>query len=225
MKKRAKATTWQEIKRSLITGILVIGPLVVTLFLLWKSFLFIDGILSTVVNRSLSYVFHLDFLRNYSIPGLGFITLLIVLLFAGYATRLVGPQWVTLKIQKIISQIPLVNRIYKAVQQISEALLSGRQEVFKKAVLIQYPRKGVYSIAIMTADTSGIIQDNLEEDSLSVFLPTTPNPTSGFLLFVPKSEIIELSIPVEDALKLIISGGTLNYNADNLTFEESDSSK
>jgi len=214
--KRAGTTTWQELKRSLVTGTLVVGPVVVTLFLLWKSFLFLDGILSTVVNTVLHYLFGLSFLAEHTIPGLGLITLILILILSGFATRNVIGQWTIGKAQLALTKIPLVNWIYKSIQQISEAILSGRQEVFEKAVLIEYPRKGIYSIGIMTADTSGHLQDRLPEDCLSIFIPTTPNPTSGFLLFIPKKDIIEIDIPVEDALKLIISGGTINYQADNL---------
>lgn len=197
-------------KRYLITGIVILAPIVVTLFLLWKSFLFLDGILAAVINAFLRNILGIGIFGDRPIPGLGLIALIAALIGTGFAARHVGGQWVINRSQKLIDQIPLINRVYRAIQQIGQALFSGRREVFKKAVLIEYPRKGVYSIAIMTADTSGPVQDSLTEDMISVFLPTTPNPTSGFLLFVPKKEIIELDISVEEALKLIISGGTVN---------------
>ncbi|MFH0765452.1 MAG: DUF502 domain-containing protein, partial [Calditrichota bacterium] len=124
--------------------------------------------------------------------------------------RNVFGQIVIKRIQNAIQQVPFVNRIYKAVQQISEAALSGQQDVFQSAVLIEYPRKGIYCIGIVTANSGGAVQNALPPDSISIFLPTTPNPTSGFLLFVPKSDTIPLDISVEEALKLIISGGTIS---------------
>lgn len=201
---------WKEIKRSLLTGILVIGPVMVTAYLLWKSFLFVDGILSKVVNKSLFYFFDLAFLDEYSIPGLGFIALILILAITGFLARNVFGQNLVKKMQGVLNKIPLVNRVYKAIQQISEAILSGRQEVFKSAVIIEYPRPGVYSIAITTTSNGGVVQDCLKKDIISVFVPTTPNPTSGFLLFVPRNEVTHLNISVEDALKLIISGGTVS---------------
>ncbi len=213
--KDPKSGSWKEIRRNLITGTLVIGPVVVTLFLLWKSFQFIDGILATAVNKGLQWILDLDFLDEHTIPGLGFVTLIIILIITGYAARYVGVQWIIQRFEKGVNQIPLVNRIYRAIQQISEAILSGRQEVFKKVVLVEYPRKGIYSIGIMTADTGGLVQSKLPKDSISVFLPTTPNPTSGYLLFIPKEDAIILDISVEDALKMIISGGAINYYIDD----------
>jgi len=203
-------------RKNLVTGILVIGPVVVTSFLLWKSFLFIDGILSEVVNILLGLIIDSAWLKTHTIPGVGFITLLIVLTIVGFAARNVGGQWFISRLQRGISQIPLVNRIYKAVQQISNALLSGRQEIFKNAVLIEYPREGIYSIGITTSEAAPHVQDLVADTLVSVFIPTTPNPTSGFLLFVPKKDVIVLEISVENALKLIISAGTVsNPDEDN----------
>ncbi len=197
----------RNLKRNLLTGALILAPVGVTIFLLWEIFKFLDQILSPLVNTMLG-------LKETPIRGLGFVALVLLLIGAGFATRNVIGQWLITRFQLTVNRIPLVNRIYKAVQQISQAILSGKREVFKSAVLIEYPRPGLYSIAIMTADTSGSVQDSLPDDCISVFLPTTPNPTSGFLLFVPKKDIIPLKISVEDALKLIISGGTIT------TFDE-----
>ncbi len=201
---------WRRIKRYLFTGFLILGPIGITLFLLWKGFLLLDGILGKGINLVLKDVLGFKIFGLASIPGIGFLVLIILLIITGFAAHNVFGNKLIQKSQRFMNQIPLVNRIYHAIEQISQAIFSGKREVFKRAVLIEYPRKGVYSIAVMTADTSGHLQDKLPEDSISVFLPTTPNPTSGFLLFVPKSEIIELDISVEEALKLIISGGTLS---------------
>ncbi len=201
---------WRRIKRYLLTGFLVLGPIGITLYLLWKGFLLLDGILGIGINLVLRDILGLTIFGDRPIPGIGFVALIILLILTGFAAHNVFGHKLIQKSQRFLNQIPLVNRIYYAVEQISQAIFSGKREVFKRAVLIEYPRKGIYSIAIMTADTSGHIQEKVSEDSISVFLPTTPNPTSGFLLFVPKSEIIELDISVEDALKLIISGGTLS---------------
>lgn len=208
--RKEKLTGWRLYQRYLITGFLALAPIVITLFLLWKSFLFLDGLLGKGINFLLRDVIGLHLFGNRAIPGIGFIALLILVGLTGFAARNVFGQWFIDRGRRFINQVPLVNRVYHTIEQISQAVFSGKKEVFKRAVLIEYPRKGIYSIAIMTADTSGLIQEMLPEDTISVFLPTTPNPTSGFLLFVPKREVIELDIPVEDALKLIISGGTIS---------------
>ena len=200
-----------------MTGTLVIGPAVATAYLLWKSFKIIDSILSEAVNKSLFYIFDLAFLSDDSITGLGFVALVLILGVTGFLTRHVFGQNLVNKMMGFLDRIPLVNRVYKAIQQISDAFLSGRQDVFKSAVLIEYPRPGLYAIAITTTSTGGVVQDCLGKDLISVFLPTTPNPTSGFLLFVPRNEAIQLNISVEFALKLIISGGTVSSPEDLAT--------
>ena len=105
-----------------------------------------------------------------------------------------------------------MNKIYKAIDQISQAFFSDKREIFKKTVLVEYPRKGMYSIGFYTQDTHGPVQDALPEDVISIFLPSTPNPTTGFLLFVPKKDVITLDLSVEEALKLVISAGAIVPN-------------
>ena len=214
-----KVTGWRLYRRYLVTGFLALAPLVITIFLLWKSFIFLDGLLGNGINLILRDVLGISFFGKHFIPGIGFIALLILLFIVGFAAHNVFGQWLLKRLKLLMRHVPMVNRIYYAIEQISAAIFSGKREVFKKAVLIEYPRKGIYSIAIMTSERCGYIQEFLPEDSISVFLPTTPNPTSGFLLYVPKSEIIELNINVEEALKLIISGGTISALDDDKSTE------
>ncbi len=144
------------------------------------------------------------------IPGVGLLVLIIlVFLIGSLARNYFGGQLISLG-DYIVTRIPLINRIYVAIREISEAVLSEKREIFKKAVLIEYPRQGLYSIAFYTQDTKGVVQDMLDEDVVSVFLPSTPNPTTGFLIFVPKTQIRDLDMSVEDALKLVISGGSIS---------------
>jgi uncharacterized membrane protein len=160
------------------------------------------------VSRFLFDQFGLDFFKS-PIPGLGLVALLLLIFITGTIARnYIGKKLFTLG-DHIVTRIPLINRIYIAIREISEAVLSERREVFKKAVLIQYPRKGLYSIAFFTQDTKGPIQQTMKEDIVSVFLPTAPNPTSGFLLFVPKKNVVDLDMSVEDAMKLVLSAGSI----------------
>lgn len=195
---------WRRLRTYFLTGLVVLIPLVLTVYIIWKLFYAIDGLLRGVVT---------NVLERFGIPisslGLGFISVILLILLTGLiAKNYFGRKLIQLG-ELIFARIPLINRIYRAIQQISNAFFSERREVFKKAVLIEYPRKGVYSLAFLTQDTKGEVQDRLNQDMVSVFLPTTPNPTSGFLLFVPKRDVIEMNMSIEEALKLVISGGVI----------------
>ena len=200
---------WREIRKTFLAGLLFLVPITLTVYIFYHLFRILDGILNEVVTRFLVHQFGLVHLKT-PIPGLGILAFLALLLIAGIVARNFIGKKVMAVGDYIVTRIPLINRIYLTIREISEAILTEKREVFKKAVLIEYPRKGLYSIAFFTQDTRGLVQDLLPEDVVSVFLPTTPNPTSGYLLFVPKTDIVELDMPVEDALKLVISGGSIH---------------
>jgi len=195
---------WKKLKKYFITGLLVLIPLVLTIFIIWKLFIAVDGLLQGFVSNLLAKI---------GVPvtkyGPGFVSVMLLILLTGLVARNFFGRKVIKLGEEILARIPLINRIYMAIQQISNAFLSEKREVFKKAILIEYPRKGIYSIGFFTQDTRGEVQERLDRDVVSVFLPTTPNPTSGFLLFVPKTDIIELDMSIEEALKLVISGGAI----------------
>lgn len=199
---------WNEFRKTFFAGLLVLAPLVLTIYLLYLLFGFLDGILkNTVIEylaRETGYTFFLK-----PIPGLGLLALFsLIFIIGAFARNYMGRKIFDIG-DYIVTHIPLMNRIYIAIRQISEAILSEKREMFKKAVLVEYPRKGVYSIGFFTQDTKGPVQKALPEDVVSVLVLTTPNPTSGYLLFIPKNEVIELNMSVEDAMKLIISGGAI----------------
>jgi uncharacterized membrane protein len=195
---------WKKIKTYFLAGLLVLIPLVLTIFIIWKLFIGIDSLLQGFIS---------NILERIGVPptniGLGFISVILLILLTGMIAKNYFGRKVIKIGENILTKIPLINRIYIAIQQISNAFLSEKREVFKKAVLIEYPRKGIYSIGFFTQDTKGEVQKRLKHDVVSVFLPTTPNPTSGFLLFVPKNEVTELNLTIEEALKLVISGGAI----------------
>ncbi len=191
------------------TGLLVLVPFTLTVYIISELFSVVDGILQQLVYDILSNGLGLN-IGDKPLPGLGFITLIVLITLVGIATRnYFGRQLVHFG-EFIVKRIPLINRIYITIQQISNAFFGEQREVFKRAVLFEYPRKGVWSIGFFTQDTRGVVQDALEKDVVSILAFTTPNPTSGYLLFVPKEDIIELDMPVEEALKLVISGGTIS---------------
>ncbi|MCK5148557.1 DUF502 domain-containing protein [bacterium] len=209
-----------RMRRTLLAGLLVLAPITLTAYILFKLFGLLDSLLRETVIRFIAIQI-LNRPDNIDFPGVGILGLIGLLLVTGSLTRnFLGKRILALG-DFIVGRIPLANRLYKAIREIAEAILSEKREIFKKAVLFEYPRKGLWSIGFFTQDTTGPVQNALEEDVVSIFLPTTPNPTSGFLLFVPKTSIIELNISVEEAMKLIISGGALHLRGEGKNIAES----
>lgn len=197
------------IRKTFVAGLLVAVPISLTIFIFVWLFNWIDARFGEPVARFINRQFGFEGLID-PIPGFGLLILILLILLAGIIARnYLGSKVISLG-ERVLSQIPIISRIYIAIREISEAFLSEKREVFRKAILIEYPRKGIYSIAFFTQDTQGPVQDALDKDVVSVFVPTTPIPTSGYLLFVPKEQIVELDMSVEDALKLVISGGSIH---------------
>lgn len=199
----------KRIRSLLIAGFVVIAPLFLTLWLMINLFLFADGFLGKPIQYLLARFFGIEYFQNQMVHGIGFIALILLMLIAGWVARqYLGKRFVEV-LNNFIERIPLVNKVYIAILQISEALLGGQREVFKYAVIIEYPKENVYSIGFVTQDTRGAAQRAIGSDVISIFVPTTPNPTSGYLLFVPKQDVTYLDLSVEEALKLIISAGAI----------------
>ena len=200
----------KKIRQYFLAGLLVLTPLVLTIYVVWQLFFWIDGLLNEYVTRAIFRGLKIPPPFD-QIPGLGLLALLSLILFVGFVARnYFGRQLINIG-EQILQKIPVVKQIYNAFQQISQAFLSDKSEVFKKAALFEYPRRGIYCIGFITQDTKGTIQETIgkKDDVYSIFLPTTPNPTSGFLLFLPKKDVKVLNITVEEALKLVISGGAI----------------
>ncbi|MFH1008373.1 MAG: DUF502 domain-containing protein [Candidatus Latescibacterota bacterium] len=204
-KENEPLTLSRRFRRDFVAGVLVIAPAGFTIFIFWHLFLRIDGILDGLLS-----LWEPLRVRGRPFPGLGFVALIGLVVLTGMLARNYAGREVLRAGDRLLSRIPLMNRIYLAIQQISQAFLSGKQVLFRRAVLIEYPRKGVYCIAFVTSEPLGEVQNLTGKVVVGVFLPTTPNPTSGFLLFVPKDEIIPLRMRVEEALKLVISGGVVS---------------
>jgi len=199
---------FSKIRKTFAAGLLVAIPISLTIFIFVRLFTWIDAQLGEPVTQFLNQQLGFKGLNN-PIPGFGILVLILLLFLSGLLARnYVGGKLIALG-DRAVTQIPIISRIYIAIREVSEAILSEKREVFRKAILIEYPRKGIYSIAFFTQDTRGPVQDALDSDVISVFVPTTPIPTSGYLLFVPKDQIQELDMSVEDALKLVISGGSI----------------
>ncbi|RJP81320.1 MAG: DUF502 domain-containing protein [Candidatus Zixiibacteriota bacterium] len=203
------ASLWRSIKLNLMAGLLVLLPAYLTYIILVRMFLIIDGIFNRMATRALVAALGLPLNGDRVIYGLGIITLFTVVLLAGYIARhYLGRKFIDW-FNSQADQIPVVKSIYKTLRQLVEAFMSTNREAFQRPVLIEYPRKGLYSICFQTRNTSGPLKEYIPEDAITVFMPSTPNPTTGFVLVVPRSQVQELHITVEEAMKLIISGGVV----------------
>ena len=196
-----------KIKGYFFAGLLVLVPISLTVYIIYELFLAIDGILKQVVFVVLRETFGGVFTRQ-PVPGMGFITLLLLILGMGMAARSYFGRKIVEVGDRAVNRIPFISSIYSTVRQISQALFGEQREFFKKTVLVPFPSPGMWRLGFYVQEVRGEIQETLQQDVVSVFVPHTPNPTGGFLVFFPKSDIIELDMPVEDALHLIISGGT-----------------
>jgi uncharacterized membrane protein len=199
-------------KKYLIAGLLVWLPLAVTIWVLHAVLGIVDAMFGWVLTASqtvlpMAAYAPLEALRK--VPGLGLLVVALLLLATGvFAANIVG-QWWLQQGSRILRRIPIVKSIYSSVKQVSDTLFSSSGNAFREAVLVQYPRAGSWTIAFVTGKPGGEAAQHLTGDYLSLYVPTTPNPTSGFFLMVPRSDVIELAMSVDEALKYIISMGVV----------------
>lgn len=193
------STIWDGIRKCLLTGVLVIVPVAVTLYIIYFIFQFADGFLRDLFSSILGISF----------PGFGLVlTALICLLVGVIAQYYVGRKLID-SFEKLLSKIPFVNSVYGGIKQVADVFISNSKANFKRVVMFEFPREGCWSIGFVTADFVMKVKGDLKEkdNMVTVFVPTTPNPTSGYLLILPKTKIIDMDIDIEDAMKVIISGG------------------
>ncbi len=198
----------KNLRRYVIAGLLVWLPLAITYWLLKFVVARMDGWLDGFF-RWLPPSYHPDALLGIHIPGLGVIfTILLLVLTGVFAANIVGRAFVN-GWESLMEQIPIVRPIYSAVKNFAEIVFSDKGQSFKRVLLIEYPRKGVYSLAFQTSSELGEVQGRTGHDVVCTFVPTTPNPTSGFIIIVPREDIIVLDMDVDEALKMIISLGVV----------------
>ena len=192
-----------KIKAYFFTGILVTAPVAMTFYLAYKLITWID----VSVNRLIPPEFRPDNYLPYSIPGLGVVLLILALILIGmFAAGFLGRFFLRLG-EWIVYKVPFISSVYSLLKQVFQTFLSNKNEAFTKVVLLEYPRKGLWILGFVSSDTQGEVKDKLGGELLNVFIPTTPNPTSGFLIFVPKEDTINVDMSVEEGIKFVISGG------------------
>jgi uncharacterized membrane protein len=200
------------LKKFLVAGLLVWLPLAITIAVLSWLLGAVDGLFAFLLRLSeavlpVSAAATIERLRH--VPGLSVVVLVAVLVLTGaFATNIFGQWWVR-QWDRLMHQIPIVKSIYSSVKQVSDTLFSSKGNAFREAVLVQYPRSGAWTIAFVTGRPGGEVAAKLPADLLSVYVPTTPNPTSGFFLMLPRAEVIELAMSVDQALKYVISMGVV----------------
>jgi uncharacterized membrane protein len=192
-----------RLRNYFLAGILVTAPIGITFYLAWIFIDFVDRQVTPLIPAKYNPETYLP----YGLPGLGLLIVIVVLILIGALTAgFVGHAFMRMS-ERVLAQMPVIRSVYGAVKQILETVLAQQSNAFREAVLVEYPRRGIWAIAFITGRTEGEVQNLTEEEVINIFLPTTPNPTSGFLLFVPKKELVPLSMTVEEAIKMVISGG------------------
>lgn len=199
-------------KKYILTGLLVWLPLAVTVWVITTVMGTLDGVFAWFLNAAgavlpASVEPALTQLRH--IPGLSVIVVVVALLLTGMAVTNIAGQWLLRQSNRLMSNIPIVKSIYTSVKQVSDTLFSSSGQAFREAVLVQYPRQGSYTIAFVTGKPGGEVADLLPGEMLTLYVPTTPNPTSGFMLVVPRADVLPLKMSVDEALKYIISMGVV----------------
>jgi len=200
-RRRSRWGIREHLRGYFIAGIVVTGPTLLTLYIIWLIVTFIDrsvGALLPNVYNPQTYL---------HVPGIGLVIVVLGLTLIGALTAgVLGRVYVRLS-DRVLARMPVVRGIYAAVKQIFETVLAKQSNRFREVVLVQWPREGMWTIAFVTAAVEGELKRRTGEDTIAVYVPTTPNPTSGYLMFVPRKDVITLEMSVEDAIKYVISTG------------------
>lgn len=201
--KKAKLDIGAKIRGYFIAGILVVVPITITFYMAYIVVTSIDGWVASFWPETYNPNNYLPF----SIPGLGLIAVFVALVLIGFfAANFLGRFLINIY-EYVLDRLPVIKTIYGSIKQIMETVLANQSDAFREAVLLEYPRAGTWSIGFLTGTTSGEVQKVTKEKMINVFVPTTPNPTSGFLLFVPEKDVYKLHMTVEEAIKMVVSGG------------------
>lgn len=192
-------------KRWFFTGLILLIPVLVTVYLFMAVVSRMDGMLHLIPKA-----YQPDQLLGFHIPGLGVLLTLLVVLITGMVGASFIGRWFVRLGESIVDRIPLVRSVYGAIKNVLETIFQDNKDAFRRVVLIEYPRPGLFVLAFVAGEDQGEIQHRTGERVIAVFVPTTPNPTSGFLLYVPEKDTIPLDMSVEDGMKCVISAGVIS---------------
>lgn len=192
-----------KLRNYFLAGILITAPITITVWLAVQIIEFFDSTVRNLIPAAYNPEHYLPF----SIPGLGLVMFVVGLTVIGALTAGFLGRSITRTAEHILNRMPVIRTVYNALKQIFETVLQKQSSAFRKVVLIEYPRRGIWCLGFLSGTTEGEVQNLTDEQLLNVFLPTTPNPTSGFLLFLPKKDVVILSMTVEEGIKMVVSGG------------------
>ncbi|MGB2535049.1 MAG: DUF502 domain-containing protein [Candidatus Puniceispirillum sp.] len=189
-----------RIRSWFFTGLVVTAPVLLTIYITWSAIEIIDGQVANLLPRFAETAYS-------EIPGIGLLVgFALITIIGALAAGFMG-RWLIGFGESLLNRMPVVRSIYGATKQILETVVSAQSDAFREVVLVEYPRKGLWVIGFVTGNTKGEVDTVIDHDMVNVFIPTTPNPTSGFLLFCPKKEVEFLEMEVEEAVKMVVSGG------------------
>ena len=195
----------ERLRAYFIAGILVTGPIAFTIWITWSVISFVDHAVSHLVPTR----YNPDAYFPFDIPGFGLVVAIVALTLIGWLTAGYAGRLFLHLSDRIMKRMPVISGIYSALKQIFETVLAKRSNTFREVVLVEWPRHGMWTVAFVTAKGEGELQSSVAPDSVGLYVPTTPNPTSGYLVYVSREEIVPLSMSVEDGIKLVISGGII----------------
>ncbi len=195
-----------RLRNYLLTGILVTAPIGITIYLAWG---FID-LVDTTVTPLIPEQYQPEKYLKFSVPGLGILIVTISLILVGFLTANYLGRTLIAMGERLVDRMPVVRTVYSALKQILETVIKQSSQAFRQCVLVEYPRRDLWVVAFVTAETGGEIRRVLDQELISVFVPTTPNPTSGFIIFVPKADLIYLEMSIEEGMKLVVSAGMIS---------------
>jgi uncharacterized membrane protein len=201
----AHLSLFSRLRGYFFAGILVTAPIAITLYLTYVFLRFVDSKVTHLIPAQYNPSEYLPF----SLPGLGLIIVVIFFILVGWFAKNILGRMIYRLSEYIVHRVPVIRTVYGAIKQIFETIMASQSQAFREVVMLEYPRKGVWSLGFVTGLTQGEVQRTTSEETMSVFVPTTPNPTSGYLLFVPKKELVFMNMSVEEAAKLIVSAGII----------------
>ena len=213
---KPQISAFARLRNYFLTGFIICAPLAITAYLTWSLILWVDG----WVKPYLPDIYNPDNYLPFSIPGFGLIVALVGITAIGFLTANFIGRSIIAYGEVLLGRMPLVRNLYSGLKQIFQTVFSDQDASFEQVGLLEYPRKGLFAIVFIATETRGEVNQRLLDkghETISVFLPTTPNPTSGFLLFVPKKDITILDMGVEDAAKLVISAGLVAPEFEEVT--------
>ena len=192
---------WGRVRAYLLGGLLVLGPTTISVWVLWRLFVWLDGLLGEYLRFA--------WLDHRRIPGLGLIAMLILLLISGWMASLFAGFTLVRAWDRALARLPLFRVIYNPAKQLGEAFLTGKRTVFRQVVLVQWPHPGTWAIGLVTAPPPRALSEKVGSELLSVFVPSTPNPTTGFYHLIPRERVVEVDLTVEQGIQMIVSGGVV----------------